>query len=562
MLRNSPWPNLCLHTRLLFLLLLVLQWACVSGSRRPPLQNAAVLTEHNDNARTGANLRETTLHVSNVGAGRFGKLFSRSADGQIYAQPLYVSGLEIAGKGKHNVIFLATMANTVYAYDADSPAASAPLWSVNLGPAVPWTDIVLCAARGRSDINGPIGITSTPVIDVERRTLYCVAKTKESGVYHQRLHALDITSGGERPGSPVEIRASTRGSGYDANKAGIIRFDPLMQLNRPALLLANSRIYIAFGSHCDADPYHGWLLEYDAATLRQTAVFNTTPNGKRGSIWQSGQGAAADESGSVYFITADGSFDADRGGPDLAMSFVKLSAAGASLASRGPLPAGNLSLADWFTPHDEKHLNADDIDLGSGGPMLIPGGSLLVGGGKQGCLYLLNRNHMGKFRRDNDNQIQQVIHKAANGPIHGSPVYWDGPAGPAIYVWGCYDQLKAWKLVQQRSLVLREHSLLPAPSGVPGGILSISADGSRAGTGIVWASLPFEGHATHQSVWGILRAFDASDLHKELWNSKMNPQRDDLGYFAKFCPPTIANGKVYMATFSNTLVVYGLLDER
>jgi chitodextrinase len=499
-----------------------------------------VLTQHNDIGRTGANLKETFLNTSNVKVNQFGKLFKRSVDGQIYAQPLYVSNVSIPNQGSHNVLYIATMHNSVYAFDADNPNASTPLWQRNLGPSVPQTDV------GDGDIKIEIGITSTPVIDLSSHTLYCVAKTKENTSYFQRLHELDITTGQPKSGSPVVITASASGSG-DASVNGKISFNPLRQLNRPALLLLNGVIYLAFGSHGDLSPYHAWVLSYNATTLQQMAIFNGTSNGSRGGIWQGGQGLVADANGYIYLMTGNGTFDYNTGGPDLGMSFIKLTTPG-------------LDVADWFTPYNVDSLNSGNLDLGGSGPLLIPGTNLVLGGGKEGVFHLLNRNSMGHFHAGGNSQIVQNF-KATAGHIHGSPIYWNGPNGPMIYVWSEQDKLKQFKfangLLQTTPVAT---STMYVPNGVPGAMLSLSANGSAAGSGIVWASHPYDADANPATVAGIFRAFDASNVSVELWNSKQNAARDDVGNFAKFCPATVANGKVYLATFSNQLVVYGRLN--
>ena len=504
-----------------------------------------VLTQHNDVSRTGANLKETSLNTSNVKASQFGKLFKRSVDGQIYAQPLYVSNVSIPNQGSHNVVYIATMHNSVCAFDADNPDASTPLWQRNLGPSVPEQDVGVDSG----DIKIEIGITSTPVIDVSNvssQTIYCVAKTKENGAYFQRLHALDITTGQPKSGSPVVITASASGTG-DASVNGKISFNPLRHLNRPALLLLNGVIYLAFGSHGDLDPYHAWVLSYNATTLQQMAVYNGTANGSRGGIWQGGQGLAADTDGFIYVMIGNGTFDGNTGGPDLGMSFIKLNTPG-------------LAVADWFTPYNFDSLNSGDMDLGGSGPLVIPETNLVLGGGKEGFFHLLNRSSMGHFNAGSNNQIVQNF-KATAGHIHGSPIYWNGPNGAMIYVWSEQDKLKQFRLANgELQTTPFATSTMKVPYGMPGAMLSLSANGSAAGSGIIWASHPYNADANPATVAGIFRAFDASDVSVELWNSKQNAARDDVGNFAKFCPPTVANGKVYLATFSNQLVVYGRLD--
>jgi hypothetical protein len=530
--------------------LIVLIVALLSRSRPVWAQaQAGVLTQHNDNSRTGANLNETILNTSNVNVNQFGKLFARVVDGQVYAQPLYVPGVNI--QGLHNVVYVATMTNNLYAFDADDPAASEPLWQVNFGPSVPNLDV-----SGPNDIEGPIGITSTPVIDNASGTLYCVAKTKEGTSYVQRLHALDLTSGQEKLGGPVVIDGSVPGIGDDS-VAGTIRFNALRHLNRPALLLSTGYLYIAFGSHEDNRPFHGWVLSYDTATLQQVASFNVTPSGWGGGIWSSGQGLALDDSGSIYFMTGNGTFNTIAGGQDCSSCFIKLST---------PF----LNLVDWFAPYNQNDLNVNDFDLNSSGPLLLPGFNRLVGGGKEGKLYVLDRANMGHFQAGSNSQIVQDLQITYGNHLHGSPIYWESPVhGPLVYVWYEENHLEAFKIVNglfetnidpnTGLLAPATKSTMAVPPGMPGGVLSLSANGTAAGSGILWATAPYNADAHINVVAGILRAFDASDLSIELWNSKQNAARDDFGNFAKFTPPTVANGKVYVATFSDQLLVYGLL---
>ena len=499
-----------------------------------------VTTHHNDASRTGQNLSETILNTSNVNVNQFGKLFACPVDGYIYAQPLYMPQVNVSS-GLHNVAYVATENDSVYAFDADN---GTQLWHINLGTPVPSTDI----SSTYKDLTPVIGITGTPVIDPVSSTLYLVAKTKDTSTntYHQTLHALDITSGAERPGSPVEITASVPGSG-SGSSGGAIAFQPLYQLNRPGLLLLNGVVYIAFGSHGDIGPYHGWVLAYNASTLAQIAAFNTTPNGSEGAIWQGGQGLVADTD-NIYFMTGNGSFDANTGGTDYGDTVLKLS------TSTG------LSVSDYFTPDNQSSLNQTDADLGSGGPILLPGTTSIVGGGKDGILRLVNTASMGEFNLGLNADLQEF--QATSGIIMIGPVYWDSPNnGPVVYLWGPGDHLKAFQFTNgsfQTTAI--SQSTMTSPAGNSNAApLSVSANGSTSGTGILWAALSFSGDSNQQTVSGILRAFDASNLSTELWDSKQNAARDNVGNYAKFAPPTIANGKVYLATFSNQLLVYGLL---
>ena len=518
----------------------------VAGKNAP----LRITTERYDNARTSANLVETLLTPANVTENTFGKLFTRAVDGYLYAQPLYIEHLKIGPQNDyHNVIFLATEHNTVYAFDADDPTASTPFWSVNLGPTVPCSDLDGGPWGVYQDLTPEIGITSTPVIDPVAGTIYVVAKTKENGKYFQRLYALDIQTGAERLGSPVLISPSISGTG-DGAVNGIVPFNSLKELNRAALLLSRGVVYIAFASHADFPPFHGWVLGYDAKTLALTAVFNTSPNGAGDGIWQSGGGLSSDENGDVFAATGNGTFDADSGGHDFGNTVLRLH----------PTPQG-LTVTDWFTPADQANMTAGDHDLGTSCPVYLRDQHRVIIGGKNQMLYVLNAAKLGKYNPSGDTQIPQSF-KIADGHIHGAPIYWNGQTGPRIYIWSEYDYLKEFAF-QNGILNTTPTSTSPdsVPDGMPGGFMTISADGSKKGTGIVWASRPFLEDANRQTVAGIFEAYDAEDVSKLLWSSENNPDRDRVGSFAKFNPPLVANGKVYLATFSGQLVVYGLLPK-
>jgi outer membrane protein assembly factor BamB len=608
-------------------------------------QGAQVLTQHNDNARTGANLDETQLNVSNVGSGELGFVFSLPVDGAVYAQPLYVPALTFPDGSVHNVVYIATMHNNVYAYDADTGKLLWEQTQKTLGAYVPQNFMPLSeATAGRTlteeiaafmqaqfkgcgplapvsnqrslNIEGGYGITSTPVIDPTSNTLFVVAKTTVTNGFAYNLHALNLVTGVERAPSPVPISGQVPGTGVASKdgimcQAGNLCFDPKMHLQRPALLLSNGTVYIAFGAHQETAPYHGWIFAYDAQSLQQKAAYSTTPNAEEGGLWQSGNGLAADASGNVYFMSGNGTFDGNHGGTDLGDSFVKLDP--------------NLNLLDWFTPLDFSDMDSSDVDLGSAGPMLLQSSSAVVGGGKKGVFYLLDQNNMGHLENDTnaplqkfqatqgvDNTIVDIVGSAlvaaaafayveagfdfatgnaAGGAlmttlavsltiaadvafstnlcgidyhhIHGSPVMWNSPKdGPLVYVWGERDYLRAYKFdpVKKRfpstspaytSSMKDPDSGDPTQKFMPGGILSISANGSAAGTGIVWASLPQSGNAIAALTPGVLRAFDAENIGHELWCAS-------AGTFAKFSAPTVANGKVYLATFDNQVNVYAL----
>jgi len=505
-----------------------------------------VVTNHNDGGRTGANLGETILNTSNVNTSNFGKLFTRTVDGQIYAQPLYLSEIAIAGQGTRNVVYVATEHNTVYAFDADNAATSAPLWHTNLGPSVPSGDI--CQNMSGSpfcpypDLAPEIGITSTPVIDPATGTLYVVAKTKTTGTYQFMLHALDVASGAEKFGGPVQITASVQGNGTGSS-GGSLSFDALHHLNRPGLLLLKGVVYIAFGAVGDVPPFHGWVMGYDARTLQQVSVFNASPDGEAGGIWAGGQGLAADGD-SIYLATGNGTFDGNSGGRDWGSSFLRLS----------PSPA--LTVADYFTPYNQGYLSSADLDVGGGGAMLLPNMNLVVGVGKDGVLRLVSKSQFGKYNAAFNNDVQEF---QPTGFFLGAPVFWTGAHGPAIYLWGTGDYLKQYGFAGVRlQTTPLSQSAMSAPGQISNSVpLSVSANGAAPGSGIVWATTAAAQDSSGQ-LTGILRAFDADDLSHELWDSTQNAQRDDLGYFAKFAPATISNGKVYVPTFSNQLVVYGL----
>jgi hypothetical protein len=828
----------------------VLFAGCSTSTRQQPQGSMVpVLTQHNDNARTGANLQETVLNVSNVNKEKFGKLFERSVDGDIYGQPLYMPNVDVPGKGLRNLVYVATMHNTVYAFDADQKGNADPIWVQRLGGSVPTS---LFCDGARRDIRNEIGVVSTPVISIRRSALYLVSFTLENGERRHYIHALDLVTGIEKFNGPKRIEAE----GF----AGPI------QNQRPGLLLANDTVYVGFGAYGDCGPFHGWVFGFNADTLETLPrIFNANPLTVAGSgIWQAGQAPAADAAGNVYVAVGNGTskdivpplqnpadkvtfteqamghptaidigarlliawtdpmqhlkiatwrpgsdkslvgvqtlddtsvdssalafgnnrvflawaspedrtanhiyvrsstdfkhWSGDKStipdastklsGPALAFGngrlfvawtdsnknivvrssvdgihwydgdkvvlpgpsavapqlafiddglfvlwtdgnhFVNLaqsedgrsfsfvskkwsSPAQASLIKEGPFwlawthsPSGgalglttgrtpadlaanetvyqgdfglsaptlvelsgaiyvlwtgsasgslniarvsdvpafgnsfvklrpNLSIADWFTVWNTDILNTADVDLGSAGPMLLPGTDLVTGGGKEGKLYLLKRNNLSGFcppakcgNPNGDTQVFQWFQATTPpcfakdcGPltpvatfhhIHGSPVYWDGPGGPFIYIWGEADYLLRFKFENGRLTTTPVISEITTPGrSMPGAMLSLSANGNDRTTAIVWASHPSKGDASENTVRGTLHAMDASTL-KELWNSDQN-SADALGYVSKFAAVTIANGKVFAATFSDPtvqscnadackakLVVYGL----
>ena len=533
-------------------------WARPSQSFTTPASNSlspcvAVLTQHNDNSRTGANLAEVILNVANVNTNRFGLLFSRTVDDQIYAQPLVMTNVNILGRGTHNVVLVCTVKDTIYAFDADNPSFTTPYWIdsfINPPSIVPPSNADMSAigacGGGYRDFSGYMGIVGTPVIDPAAGTLFVVVRTKENGSsFIQRLHALDVANGSERPGSPVLISAICAGNG-DGNVNGTITFDLQRQNQRPALALANGVVYIAWSSHCDNGPYHGWVMAYSATNLQQVAVWNNTPNGSDGGIWMSGQGPSADSNGNIFVTTGNGSVDAN----DYGESFVKL-----ALPSSGT----NMTVASYFTPFDWSSLNGADQDLGTAGLLLPPGTSLAISGGKSGTLYVVDRDNMGGLSGGNANIIQSWTPRSGS-EIHGGPVWWNGPNGSFMYLWpDSGDRLRQYQFSgSQFDTTPYAQGPTIGGGGSPGGILAVSANGTNAGTGIIWAIVNATSDANQAVVSGTLHAYNAQNVTNELWNSAQ-VSRDVVGNLAKFVPPTVANGKVYVATFSNRLNVYGQL---
>ena len=500
--------------------------------------NVHVLTSRNDSNRTGANTKEKILTTSNVKSSTFGRIFSRPVDGQVYAQPLYVGGVN----GK-NVVFVATEHNSVYAFDADDTRADAPpLWTRSFGPPVPSSD-TQCGLLGPE-----VGITATPVIDVAAKTIWFSSRNKENGKYLHKLHALDIATGQPRPNSPVVITAEAPGTG-DGSVSGIIKLDPLRTMQRPGLAKVGNRIYLAFASLCDISPYHGWVLGYDATTLAQTNVHITTPNGGEGGIWNGGVGLATDASGDIYYTSAD-VYDTSgqpqfNGAGNLGNSIVRLRDDGSSF-----------SVVTRFTPFDTRTFSPQDRSLGNGGGILIPGTNLFVAGDKRGVGFLVDRDDMGG-QADQDAQIVQKWQSSARGAWGGGAYYKKG-AGGFYYLWGIGDRLRAYRFNGQ-SFDLPSLVNTDTLTGYPGGALSVSSNGETPGTAILWA---VRGKRTSPGLAastgaGTLLAFDANDITRQLYSSDERAA-DMLGQATKFAPPTIANGRVFVGTSSNQLVVYGL----
>jgi len=503
-----------------------------------------VLTYHNDNLRTGRNSIESTLTLKNVNSTTFGKLFVIPTDGLVDAEPLYAPNISIPGNGTHNVLFVATENDTVYGFDADS---GTNLWQVTMlaGGEVPSDD------RGCSQVTPEIGVTSTPVGDLSEGphgTIYVVAMSKDSSSnYHQRLHALDITTGAEEFGGPVEIVAQYPGTG-DNSQNGYVVFDPKQYKERAGLLLVNHIVYTTWASHCDDRPYTGWIISYNEGTLAQQSVLNVTPNGNEGAIWGAGAGPAADSSGNIYFLDANGVFDTSLNGSgfpangDYGNAIMKLST-----------KKGELAVSDYFNMYNTVSESDADEDLGSGGAMIVPNfkdsdgvlHELVVGAGKDSNIYMANRTNMGKFNPNNNSQIYQEVTGALAGSVYSAPAF----DGKRIYYGAVGDSIKAFSFNGSGLLNTTPASQTNTQFGYPGATPSIS--GSSKGNLILWA--------TENTSPAVLHAYNGNNLAVELYNSSQAAGgRDNFGDGNKFITPMIANGKVYVGTMSGVGVL-GLL---
>ena len=503
-------------------------WLPVFLAAMPWAEAQNVLTYHNDNARTGRNLHESMLTPANVNFKSFGKLFVLTVAGKVDAQPLYMSGVTI-GTVKHNILFVATEHDSVYAFDADTEVR---LWKVSMLKSGESTS----DDRGCGQVTPEIGVTATPVIvpsSGPHGTIYVVAMSKDSsGNYHQRVHALNITTGAEEFGGPVDVKAAFPGTG-DNSTGGRVIFDPRQYKERPGLLVIGQTLYTAWSSHCDIRPYTGWLMSYNINTLAQTGVLNITPNGNAGSVWASGAGPAADSNGNIFFLAANGTFDTilnangfpNRG--DYGNAFMKVTAA--------------LRVADYFNMSNTVAESNVDEDLGSGGALVLPDmidangktRHLAVGAGKDRNIYIVDRDNMGKFDSDSNDNIYEELPGGLRGQEFAMPAFFNG----TLYYGGAGDVIRAF----QFSLAKLEPNPTSASAHrfpYPGATPSVSANGTKFG--IVWAA--------ENSNPAVLHAYDASNLSRELYNSNQAGSRDHFGSGNKFITPTIANGKVFVGT--------------
>jgi hypothetical protein len=511
----------------------------LSAPRLPPGTQSAfsgVLTWHNDRARTGQNRSETTLTPQLVNPMHFGKIFSYRVDGQLYAEPLYVPRVAMSGRGTHDLVIVATEHDSVYAFDA-AGATRTPLWHESFIDPAHGITTVPCTSPRQPECDPTImapehGITGTPVIDAPNGRLYVDVKTDEHGVFVERLHALDVASGAEVAGSPVTVRATA--PGYPT-----VEFERHSAFQRSGLALDRGIVYVAYASNDDA---RGWLIGFDAATLAIVRVFCVTPTGSLGGIWGPGSAPAIDEGGNLYASTGNGSFDAARGGPNYGMSVLRIA-------------TGNqLRVTDYFAPYNERPMSGRDLDLGSGGVMLLPTHSgahphEVLSGGKEGRLFILDRENMGGFHPSENRVVQQLDANLHNG-FYSGPAYFNG----AVYYAGNSSHLERYTVRGARlsdEPVSRSTQFFNYPGSTP----SVSSNGER--DGIVWV-IGVSGRVRGGPP-AVLRAYDARDVSRELYDSARNAARDHAGPANKFAVPTVANGRVYVGT-QTELDVYGLLN--
>jgi hypothetical protein len=497
------------------------------------------LTYHNDIARTGQNLNESILTTSNVTSSKFGKIGLFPVDGLVDAQPLYASNVAVPGNGAHNLLIAATEHDSVYAFDADSGTT---IWHTSMLK----TGETTSDNRSCGQITPEIGVTSTPVIDRTRGAngvVYVVAMSKNGSTYYQRVHALDLGLGAELFGGPVDVQAKYPGTGDNTDGTNVI-FDAKQYAERAGLLLMNGVLYTAWTSHCDQGLYTGWIIGYNAATLGQTSVLNVTPNGSEGSIWMSGAGLAADNSGNIYFLDANGDFDTTlnaSGFPangDYGNAFMKLST------------SSGLAVTDYFEMDNQAAENGSDTDLGSGGALVLPDLSdaaghtmhLAVGAGKDTNLYVVNRDVMGKFTANNSGIYQELAGQLPGG-VWAMPAYFNG----TVYYGSVGSPIQAFRITNAKlSTTATAHT--PNSFGYPGATPSISANGTS--NGIVWA--------VENSSPAVLHAYDAGTLNELYSSNQASGGRDHFGNGNKFITPTIVNGKVFVGT-SNGVAIFGVM---
>ena len=517
------------------------------GPAAPP--DSAVLTQRGSNSRVGWNSHETILNSHNVNVSGFGERAAYPVDGKIYAQPLFVPGLRVDGR-VHNVVIVATEADSVYAFDADASTAAsttgappAPLWHTSflVHGAVPVPDGTLNC----TSITPGFGITGTPVIDRATGTLYLVAAMQVGGVVTDYLHAISISTGRDRI-APVRIAASVHGTGL-GSRGGVLTFTAREEQQHLGLLLDRGVVYAGFASYCDRDPFHGWILGYRASDLHRVVVYNTTPDGVNGGVWQSATGLAANRAGDLIFITGDGTYDLASGGRDVSDSVLEMRPG-----------HGTLAVVQYFTPFYQACLGAKDQDFGSGAPLLLPREIITIG--KEGAINVLRRARFGGYhtiphpcqhmdRTGVDRIVQELPPQTVVGGVWSAETSWAGRSGRYVYTAGEADHLKAWRLAGGR-LVSPPASHAAQPMDYPGGIPVGSSDGGDPATAIVWIMDQEQGPA--------LRAYSAADLAHELYSTRQDPGRDAVPGYDNFCLPTVTDGRVFVGT-AGELLIYGLL---
>lgn len=533
-------------------------------------QPVSVYTQRYATDRLAWNHKERILNTSNVRPASFGLRFYCPVDDQIYAQPLVVAGVTIGGVPR-TVVLVATVNNSLYAFDADTAAAqqATPLWQRNLNTpgyrAIRNTDMTGACGGRYLDFSGNMGIVGTPVVDSATQTMYVVHRellASGGAGYAQWLHAIDITTGAERNNSPVRISASVRGTGA-GNSGGVVSFSPQKNNQRAALLLHQGVVYIAWASHCDWGPYHGWLLGYDQNTLAQRVIYNTTPDGNDGGIWMSACGPTIGPEGDIYLTTGNGTVGAG-GTPNSPRN------RGESLLRLRNVN-DTLRVVSFFTPANYQYLENNDLDYGSDGAILIPDTRLVLSGSKDGFVYMTHADSMAGYSTTNRSVKQSFranIQTAGNRHLHGTPIYNSfldsaGNLKEYMYVWAESDSLKRLpfnRATQRFDLGAVEKGHVKLDDGMPGSMLCTSSNGQAPGSTLVWCLHPLSGNANQQTRPGRLQAYDARDIHRPIYSTDVNPTRDLAGNFSKFNTPVVANGKVYLATFSNRLNVYGLLS--
>jgi len=531
----------------------------ISGLTARSQSPVSITTQHNDIKRTGWNNQETHLNHASISSGAFGCIGTLNVDDEIYAQPLVVGNLTI-GNYNGSVLFVATVNNTIYAFNGDSASEGAPLWQTNLNPAgqrSPNTRDLNDDSLGGPcegvyrDFSGRFGIVGTPVIDTAASILYVATKTTDgNGNYYAYINALDLHTGQHKAGSPRAMQASVNGNGEGA-VSGKVAYLPKFQNQRPGLLLYNHTVYVASASYCDWGPFHGWILGFDATTLDLSYAYNTTPDGWAGGIWMAGEGISVGEDGNLYVVTGNGSTSPEN-------NFFP-GARSESLIKLSP----QLQVLDWFTPANYNYLDINDLDYGCDGALIIPNSTLTVSGSKEGISYVVDYNSMGKQDPTNS-QVKDTLEfnslRQGDVHVHGSPVYAKLSTGEFVYGWSESFRMRRFTLDRTTNTFLNnfQEGNRTLDIGMPGSMLSVSSNQEDTSSAIVWASFPTSGDANHQGRPGTLSAYAANDITgNALWSS-INIPADDIGTFAKFNPPTIANGKVYAPTFSHAVKVYGM----